>query len=161
MASRNTEKECSMANAARPLVTDVLLTPAELGGKLRVRPTDVAVVIDVIRATTTLSVLFDRGCARVLVADDMPAARAFAAGHPGAYLLAGEVGGPRPPGCDFGTSPVELAAADLGGREVIFCTTNGTRALHACTGAGARATNGSETGRTRRGQAPETRERGA
>jgi 2-phosphosulfolactate phosphatase len=143
-----------MMDEMRPLVTDVLLTPAELGGELRVRPTDVAVVIDVIRATTTLAVLFDRGCARVLVAGDMPAARAFAADHPGAYLLAGEVGGLRPPGFDFGNSPVELAAADLSGREVIFCTTNGTRALHACAGAGARAPNGSETGRTRRGQAP-------
>ncbi|HEU5370588.1 MAG TPA: 2-phosphosulfolactate phosphatase [Ktedonobacterales bacterium] len=121
----------------RPLVTDVLLTPTELGGELRIRPTDVAVVIDVIRATTTLAVLFDRGCARVLVAGDIPAARTFAAGHPGAYLLAGEVGGLRPPGFDFGNSPVELAAADLSGREVIFCTTNGTRALHACAGAGA------------------------
>lgn len=122
---------------ARPLVVDVLLTPAELGGELRVRPTDVALVIDVIRATTTLAVLFDRGCARVLVAGDVPGARAFAAAHPGEYLLAGEVGGLPPPGFDFGNSPVEMAAADLSGREVIFCTTNGTRALHACAGAGA------------------------
>lgn len=121
--------------AARPLVVDVLLTPAELSRAVRLGATDVAIVIDVIRATTTLTVLFDGGCARVLVAGDIPEARAFAAGHPGAYLLAGEVGGLRPPGFDFGNSPVELAAADLRGREVIFATTNGTRALHACAGA--------------------------
>jgi 2-phosphosulfolactate phosphatase len=101
------------------------------------RPTDVAIVIDVIRATTTLAVLFDGGCARVLVAGDIPSACEYAAAHPGAYLLAGEVGGLRPPGFDFGNSPVELAAADLSGRELIFSTTNGTRALHACSQAGA------------------------
>jgi 2-phosphosulfolactate phosphatase len=122
---------------ARPVVADVLFTPAELGGELRLAPTDVAIVIDVIRATTTLAVLFDRGCARVLVAGDIPAARAHAAEHPGEYLLAGEVGGLRPPGFDFGNSPVELAAANLDGRAIIFSTTNGTRALHACAGVGA------------------------
>ncbi len=119
------------------LVVDVLLTPAELGGELLLGPSDVAIVIDVIRATTTLTVLFDGGCAGVLVAGDIPEARAFAAAHPGAYLLAGEVGGLRPPGFDFGNSPVELAAADVRGRDIIFSTTNGTRALRACAHAGA------------------------
>ncbi|HLV97598.1 MAG TPA: 2-phosphosulfolactate phosphatase [Ktedonobacterales bacterium] len=125
------------APGERSLVVDVLLTPAELGGEVRLGPADVAIVIDVIRATTTLATLFDGGCERVLVAGDIREARAFAAGQPGAYLLAGEVGGLRPPGFDFGNSPVELAAADVRGREVIFSTTNGTRALHACAQAGA------------------------
>jgi 2-phosphosulfolactate phosphatase len=126
-----------VVGATRPLVVDVLLTPAELAHHGPLRPTDVAVVIDVIRATTTLTVLCDGGCAQVLVAGDIPAARAFASAHPGAYLLAGEVGGLRPSGFDFGNSPVEMAAADLKGRSVVFSTTNGTRALHACMGAGA------------------------
>ncbi len=121
--------------ATRSLVVDVLLTPGELGGGLRITPGDVVIVIDVIRATTTLATAFDGGCARVLVASDIPTARAFAAGHPGAYLLAGEAGGLRPSGFDLGNSPVEMAAADLGGRTLLFCTTNGTRALHACVGA--------------------------
>ncbi|HEX6780087.1 MAG TPA: 2-phosphosulfolactate phosphatase, partial [Ktedonobacterales bacterium] len=89
----------------------------------------------VVRATTTLSVMFDRGCARVLVAGDIPEARALVAGAAEPLLLAGEAGGLRPPGFDFGNSPVELAAAQLAGREVVFCTTNGTRALRACAGA--------------------------
>jgi 2-phosphosulfolactate phosphatase len=125
----------SRAGEARPLVVDVLLTPAELGSGSAFRPADVAIVIDVIRATTTLAVVFDGGCERVLVAGDIPEARAFVARHPGAYLLAGEVGGLRPPGFDFGNSPVELAAADLRERELVFSTTNGTRALRACAGA--------------------------
>ncbi len=122
-------------NERRPLIVDVLLTPAELGGGHKVGAAVVAIVIDVIRATTTLAVVFDRGCARVLVAGDIPEARAFVAGHPGRYLLAGESGGLRPPGFDFGNSPVELASAPLAGRELVFCTTNGTRALRASAGA--------------------------
>jgi 2-phosphosulfolactate phosphatase len=127
----------NQTSGARPLTVDVLLTPAELSRSLALRPGDVAIVIDVVRATTTLAVLFDRGCARVFVAGDIPSARDFAVEHPGSYLLAGEVGGLRPPGFDFGNSPVELSTADLAGREIVFSTTNGTRALHACVGAGA------------------------
>ncbi len=123
------------AGNLHPLVVDVLLTPAEAGSELVAGPTSVAMVIDVIRATTTLSVIFDRGCARVLVAGDIPAARAFVAGAADSYLLAGEVGGVRPPGFDLGNSPVEMAAAELAGREIVFSTTNGTRALRACAGA--------------------------
>jgi 2-phosphosulfolactate phosphatase len=125
----------SAAGNLRPLVVDVLLTPTESGSAPVANPGSVAIVIDVVRATTTLSVMFDRGCARVLVAGDIPEARAFVAGAAGPLLLAGESGGLRPPGFDFGNSPVELAEAELVGREVVFCTTNGTKALRACAGA--------------------------
>ena len=41
----------------------------------------------------------------------------------------------RPPGFDFGNSPVELGAADLTEKTLVFSTTNGTRAIRACAGA--------------------------
>ena len=125
----------SAAGDLRPLVVDVLLTPTESGSAPVANPGSVAIVIDVVRATTTLAVMFDRGCARVLVAGDIPEARAVVASAAGPLLLAGESGGLRPPGFDFGNSPVELAEAALAGRAVVFCTTNGTRALRACAGA--------------------------
>jgi 2-phosphosulfolactate phosphatase len=123
-------------DAPRPLVIDVLLAPAELTGERVIGPETVAIVVDVIRATTTLTVMGDRGCARVLVAGDISAARACAAEHAAeGYLLAGEVGGMRPPGFDFGNSPGELAAVDLTEKTLVFSTTNGTRAIRACAGA--------------------------
>lgn len=125
----------SAAGDPRPLVVDVLLTPTESGSAPVASSGSVAIVIDVVRATTTLSVMFDRGCARVLVAGDIPEARALVASAADRLLLAGEAGGLRPPGFDFGNSPVELAEAKLAGREVVFCTTNGTKALRACAGA--------------------------
>jgi 2-phosphosulfolactate phosphatase len=123
-------------DAPRALVIDVLLAPVELMGEQGIGPGTVAIVVDVIRATTTLAVMCDRGCAQVLVAGDISAARACAAQHAAeGYLLAGEVGGVRPPGFDFGNSPLELRAAELAGRTLVFSTTNGTRAIRACAGA--------------------------
>jgi 2-phosphosulfolactate phosphatase len=92
------------------------------------------VVVDVIRATTTLAVMLGQGCRCVLVASGIAAARAVAQPDPGRYLLGGESGGVAPPGFNFGNSPREYAAADPTGREIVFATTNGTRALRACTG---------------------------
>lgn len=115
---------------------DVALAPSELASMRLELNAAVAIVVDVIRATTTLAVLFDRGCRRVLLAPDIEAARAAKRTRPDA-LLAGEVGGATPPGFDLGNSPSEISLRDLRGREVIFATTNGTRALRACAGSGA------------------------
>lgn len=125
------------SSATRPqrwLSVDVALVPSFLPRDAAHRAGTVYIVVDVIRATTTLSVLFERGCRRVLVASGIEAARrAREDAAPGA-LLAGEAGGLAPAGFDFGNSPRELAAAAIAGRELIFATTNGTRALRACLG---------------------------
>jgi 2-phosphosulfolactate phosphatase len=119
---------------------DVALVPELMGV---VNPRSVYLVVDVIRATTTLSVFFERSCRRVLVAPDIPRARAarerLAREHPGAPppLLAGEAGGVAPAGFDLGNSPTEAGARELARREIVFATTNGTRALRACVGGGA------------------------
>ncbi len=86
-------------------------------------------VIDVIRATTSLLIMAERGCDGVVIAPTVDAARAYGAAHDG-VLLAGEQGGRAPEGFDFGNSPAAFARADLAGRRVVFATTNGTRALH-------------------------------
>ena len=91
-------------------------------------------VIDVIRATTSLLVMAERGCDEVVVAPTVAAARTFGAAHPG-VVLAGEQGGLAPRGFDFGNSPAAFADADLAGRRVVFATTNGTRALYSARGA--------------------------
>jgi len=86
-------------------------------------------VVDVIRATTSLLIMAERGCDEVLIAPNLEVARAYAAAHPG-VLLAGEQAGLAPAGFDFGNSPAALMTAPLAGRRVAFGTTNGTRALH-------------------------------
>jgi 2-phosphosulfolactate phosphatase len=90
--------------------------------------------VDVIRATTSLCIFFEYGCNQVLVAPSVAAARAARTRLGPRWVLAGEVGGARPDDFDLGNSPAEIAGAALAGRDVLFATTNGTRALHACTG---------------------------
>ncbi len=94
----------------------------------------VILVIDVIRATTSLCTLFERGARSVTLATDVVAARADARTHPQAVLL-GESGGLAPAGFAYGNSPVELARADFCEQDLIFTTSNGTNALRAAAGA--------------------------
>jgi 2-phosphosulfolactate phosphatase len=108
----------------------VAFVPEE-AGPLRGRT---VVVIDVIRATTSLLLMLERGCAEVLILPTIDAARHYREAYP-EVLLAGEQRGLAPEGFDFGNSPEAFAHAALDGRRVAFATTNGTRAVHAAAAA--------------------------
>ena len=92
---------------------------------------DIYIIVDVIRATTSMAVMFDRGAARVLAAETIEEAREAARLVPG-RLLCGERNVQRIPGFDYGNSPVQFSQLDLSGRELVMTTTNGTRAFYAC-----------------------------
>ena len=92
---------------------------------------DIYIVVDVIRATTSMAVMFDQGAARVIVAGSIEQAWEAAQKMPG-RLLCGERNVQRIPGFDYGNSPVQFSQLDLSGRELIMTTTNGTRAFYAC-----------------------------
>jgi 2-phosphosulfolactate phosphatase len=87
----------------------------------------VCVVIDVLRATSALVVLIERGTKEVVVCGTLAEARRVA--RRTGYLLCGEVNSLPPPDFDYGNSPTEFAALDLRGRSAVLYTTNGTRAL--------------------------------
>ena len=70
-----------------------------------------------------------------LAADAEHAGRFRDGNNPGA-LLGGEAGGLAPTGFDLGNSPEEWAKRDLRGAEVVFGTSNGTRAVARCSNAG-------------------------
>ncbi len=92
------------------------------------------VVIDVIRATSTIVTALGNGAKGILPVASVEEAFALKAKNPGA-LLAGERGGQPLPGFDLGNSPREMTRERVGGREMILTTTNGTQALAACNGA--------------------------
>jgi 2-phosphosulfolactate phosphatase len=121
----------------RPFLLNVALVPAFVESDPDRRAGAVYVVVDVIRATTTLAVAFDKGCRRVLLAPDIETALERARREPGRFLLGGEREGVAPPGFDLGNSPAEYAHADLAGHDLLFVTTNGTRALSTCIGGSA------------------------
>jgi 2-phosphosulfolactate phosphatase len=88
----------------------------------------VCIVVDVLRASSSLVVLLERGVEEVLLAPSISEARRLAREQPH-YLLCGERGGLPPRGFHYGNSPVEFAGLALDGRWAILCTSNGTRAL--------------------------------
>jgi 2-phosphosulfolactate phosphatase len=94
----------------------------------------VCVVVDVLRASSSLVALLERGVEEVLLAGSIGKARRLAREQP-QYLLCGERGGLPPRGFQYGNSPVEFAGLDLGGRRAILCTSNGTKALAGVAGA--------------------------
>jgi 2-phosphosulfolactate phosphatase len=99
----------------------------------------IAVVIDVLRASTTIITALAHGAAGVRPVLTIAEARALAAGgDPGSspdVLLGGERGGLRIDGFDLGNSPLEYSRARVADRRIVITTTNGTAALDRCAAA--------------------------
>jgi 2-phosphosulfolactate phosphatase len=91
---------------------------------------DAAVVIDVLRATTTITCALRCGAEAVQVFAELDALEAAAAAWPAdRRVRAGERGGRIVQGFELDNSPAALSPARVEGRRVFLSTTNGTRAL--------------------------------
>jgi 2-phosphosulfolactate phosphatase len=90
------------------------------------------VVIDVLRATTTILAALDAGATAVVPCLTIRQARQLVQAAGGQRILGGERRGKKIPGFDLGNSPAEYTPAAVGGREIALTTTNGTRALYRC-----------------------------
>lgn len=89
-----------------------------------------AVVIDVLRATTTMAAALAAGAEAIAVFADIRELLDSSADWPAAARLrAGERGGRRVASCDLGNSPLDCVAERVAGRRIFLSTTNGTRAL--------------------------------
>lgn len=108
----------------------IYFTPAEVTAVSQ-SGSDIYIVIDVIRATTSLSVMLEQGASRVLIADTLEQARGAARIHPGS-LLCGERHARPLPDFDYGNSPVQFLRQRFDERTMVLTTTNGTRAFFAC-----------------------------
>lgn len=91
---------------------------------------DAAVVIDVLRASTTIAFLLHHGAEAVETFDNLDKLREAAAAWPNS-LTAGERGGKKVPDFDLGNSPAAIHANPtlISGKRIFFSTTNGTRTL--------------------------------
>ena len=94
------------------------------------------VVIDVLRATTTISAALANGAREIFPCVDLDQARQLAAGLEPRPLLGGERQGLKIDGFDLGNSPAEYGPDVVAGRQIVFSTSNGTRAMAATAGAG-------------------------
>ena len=89
-----------------------------------------AIVIDVLRATTTMATALESGAEAIQVFDDLDELFRISKRWPAERrLLAGERGGEKLEGFDLGNSPAECTPERVGGKRMFMSTTNGTRAL--------------------------------
>ena len=91
---------------------------------------DVAVVIDVLRATTTISWALKNGADSIQVFADLDLLKTSANKWPAdKRLLLGERGGKKIDSFDLGNSPLSVTKETVLGKRLFMSTTNGTRSL--------------------------------
>lgn len=107
---------------------DVLFAPTEIGEReLNGR---VAAVIDVLRATSTITEAIANGARAVVPAADLEDALRLAQTFGrDEVVLCGERGAAKIEGFDLGNSPLEFTSEAVSDKLVVMTTTNGTRAL--------------------------------
>ncbi len=95
-----------------------------------------AVVIDVLRATTTIACALNNGAEAVQTFADLSKLREKSSDWSlSPKLLLGERGGKMIDGFDLGNSPVAVTSDLVKGKRLFMSTTNGTRALNKVSGA--------------------------
>jgi 2-phosphosulfolactate phosphatase len=103
-----------------------LTTPEELAG-------GAVVVLDILRATTTIIHALSAGAKEVIPCLEIEDARAKHATFPtGKAILGGERKGRPIAGFDLGNSPDDYTPAAVADKTLVFTTTNGTRAMQRC-----------------------------
>lgn len=104
-------------------IFDVALLPSEA-----LKEHDARIVVDLLRATTTITTFFDAGGEVLVPVAEVEDAFKMRETLGSDWKIMGERGGLPAPGFDFGNSPTELQAAGAP-RHAIITTSNGTRAI--------------------------------
>lgn len=87
------------------------------------------VVIDILRATTTMVVAYENGAKNVIPVEHLDDAMEY---KKQGFLVAGERNGVKVEGFDLGNSPQEFTKDIIEGQNIALSTTNGTKAINAC-----------------------------
>jgi 2-phosphosulfolactate phosphatase len=85
------------------------------------------VVVDILRATTAMCTAFGYGVHSIIPVDSEEKALEM---KKKGWLVAGEQDGLKLSFADFGNSPLEFRNLLTRGKDIVYCTTNGTRAIH-------------------------------
>lgn len=107
---------------------EVFLTPSEIEEHHLKEKT--AVVIDVLRASTSIITALQNGAKEVIPVDEVESALKISSNlFAGQAMLCGERGGKIIEGFDLGNSPETYTPEIVQGKSLVFCTTNGSKAL--------------------------------
>src|SRR5918993_5081232 len=113
-----------MANTERLLQTS--LSPALL--HLHDVNNAIVVIIDVLRATSTIATALFNGAKYIIPVDNIP--RCIELGKAIDSITAGERDGRIAEGLQYGNSPFEYPREFVSGKTLVLTTTNGTKLLH-------------------------------
>lgn len=89
-------------------------------------PEAIVVVVDVFRATTTMAAAFENGIKSIRPVATIEEALAY---KEKGWLVGAERNVKRCDFADFGNSPFDYTPEKVSGKEIVFTTTNGTRAI--------------------------------
>ncbi|MDI9604726.1 MAG: 2-phosphosulfolactate phosphatase [Bacteroidota bacterium] len=89
---------------------------------------DTVIVVDVFRASATLCAMLANGASAVISVADIEEAKRYKSRG---YLVGAERNAQQCDFADFGNSPFDYTREKVAGKEVVFTTTNGTRAIDA------------------------------
>lgn len=116
------------------MLIDVLVLP-QLGNN-RDQVNKRIVVLDILRATSTIVTALSNGATEVIPVQEYDEALNLVKNiGRNICLLGGEQKGYKIEGFDLGNSPLEYTRERVGDKKVIFCTTNGTKAIKTFQGA--------------------------
>ena len=88
----------------------------------------IVVVVDVLRATSTMCIAFEKGIEKMIPVSTVEEALEYRESNPN-YILAAERNGAPVKGFDFGNSPQSYLELDMSGKTVVMTTTNGTKSI--------------------------------
>ncbi|MBF0544648.1 MAG: 2-phosphosulfolactate phosphatase [Candidatus Riflebacteria bacterium] len=104
---------------------DVAFTPFEVQAVSK----KVCIIVDVLRATSTLTVVMSKNPAELLLSPTVQKALAYASRQSIHPILCGERGGLPPQEFDYGISPREYLGQDFSGKTLVFTSGNSARAV--------------------------------
>jgi 2-phosphosulfolactate phosphatase len=104
---------------------EVCFSP-KLFPEILIRENFVVVLVDILRATTTICTAFENGVKAIIPVATIEEAKEL---KDQGFLVASEQDGKKLDFADFGNSAFSFTPESIGGKTLVYCTTNGTRAL--------------------------------
>jgi 2-phosphosulfolactate phosphatase len=104
---------------------EVCFTP-KLFAEIFTKENFLVVLVDILRATTSICTAFSNGVSSIIPVGDMEEARDY---KEKGYMVASEQDGKKLDFADFGNSAFSFTRERVSGKTLVYCTTNGTRAL--------------------------------
>ena len=87
---------------------------------------DTVIVVDVFRASATMCMMLNNGASAIIPVSNSELAKEYKSKG---YLVGAERNTKRCDFADFGNSPFDYTPEKVSGKEIVFTTTNGTRAI--------------------------------